>query len=273
MKITLQELRRIIREVMKPQTEVLTAFHTSPRSLSKLDVNRGMWFTLDRDLAKAYQTGTAWDNNKTNQHTYICEITGFFLPEKEVKKIAEKLGVNPNFLDDLTSNPPSPSDLDEVKAIIEATGADGFFHTDYHPIDMNKNSTSLFIPNPASCVKIIHEITDSLYGINEAIDDDREDFNDAVNELMKQPEMKSIEAFVEAKYDNDEEAYGTLELQALARNIYLGDQHGKGVVHKHELSSAPAAYRDRVKAELASFGLKFVPREKVKQHRGFTALP
>lgn len=107
--------------------------------------------------------------------------------------------------------------------------------------------------------------------VREAIDDDRDDFNDAVDELMKQPEMKSIEAFIESKYDDDEETYGTLELQALARNLYLKDQRGKGVVHKHELVSAPAAYRDKVKTELASFGLKFMPREKMKQHRGFTA--
>ena len=107
--------------------------------------------------------------------------------------------------------------------------------------------------------------------IREAIDDDRDDFNDAVDELMKQPEMKSIEAFVEAKYDDDDETYGTLELQALARNLYLKDQRGQGKVHKHTLATAPAEYRERVKNDLTGYGLKFVPREKMKQHRGFTA--
>jgi len=105
--------------------------------------------------------------------------------------------------------------------------------------------------------------------ISEGVDDDSDDFNDAVDELMKEPHMRSIEDFAEYKFDEEEETYSTLELQALARNLYLHDA-GRDV-KKGALATAPAAYRDRVKAELSSYGLKFSPRDKVKQVRGFTS--
>lgn len=105
--------------------------------------------------------------------------------------------------------------------------------------------------------------------ISEAINDDADDFNDAVDELMKEPHTKSIEAFVEFKYDEEEETYSTLELQALARNLYLQDS-GRSV-KKGSLATAPAAYRDKVKGELAGYGLTFSPRDKVKHTRGFTS--
>jgi hypothetical protein len=104
---------------------------------------------------------------------------------------------------------------------------------------------------------------------NESIDDDSDDFNDAVDELMKEPHMKSVEAFVEHKFDDDEETYTTLELQALSRNVYLS-QPGHGI-KKSQLATAPASVRDRVKEELAGFGLRFAPRAPIKHTRGFTS--
>ena len=112
--------------------------------------------------------------------------------------------------------------------------------------------------------KIINEV------ISEAIHDNQEDFNDAVNELMKQPEYKSLEAFIEMKFDNDEESFDTIELQALARNLYLQDQPKGSKVTKKTLTTAPASYRDKVKQELSGYGIKFSPRAAVKQTRGFT---
>jgi hypothetical protein len=97
--------------------------------------------------------------------------------------------------------------------------------------------------------------------ISEAIDDDSDDFNDTVDELMKEPHMKDVESFVEYKYEEEEETYSTLELQALARNLYLKDA-GRDV-KKGSLATAPAAYRDRVKGELNGYGLKFSPRDTV----------
>jgi hypothetical protein len=105
--------------------------------------------------------------------------------------------------------------------------------------------------------------------ISEGINDDADDFNDAVDELMKEPHMKSIEAFAETKFDDDEETYSTLELQALARNLYLKAMDRD--IKKSALASAPAAYRDKVKDELSSYGLKFSPRDKIKHIRGFTS--
>lgn len=105
--------------------------------------------------------------------------------------------------------------------------------------------------------------------IREGINDDADDFNDAVDELMKEPHMKTIDDFVAHKYEEEEESFGTVELQALARNLYLSDA-GRDV-KKGALATAPASYRDKVKAELDGYGLKFVPRDKVKHTRGFTS--
>lgn len=104
--------------------------------------------------------------------------------------------------------------------------------------------------------------------IAEAINDDQDDFNDAVEEMMKQPEMKSLESFAEFKFDNEEETFDTLELQALARNLFLQDTKG---IKKGQVATAPSQYRDKVKTELAGYGLKFVPRDKIKQVRGVTS--
>lgn len=104
--------------------------------------------------------------------------------------------------------------------------------------------------------------------ILEALDDNQDDFNDAVEELMKQPEMKSLEAFAEFKFDNEEESYGTVELQALARNLFLQDSKD---IKKGQVATAPSQYREKVKTELSAYGLKFTPRDKIKQVRGVTS--
>lgn len=107
-------------------------------------------------------------------------------------------------------------------------------------------------------------ITESRKNIIREID---EDLDDEIIELMKQPEFASIVSFAEMKFDDDEESYGTAELQALARNLYLQDNPK---VKALDLTTAPSVYREKVKKELEGWGLRFEPRKARKAHRGFS---
>lgn len=86
-------------------------------------------------------------------------------------------------------------------------------------------------------------------------------FEDAVTELMQFEEFKSIDSFVESKIENDEFSFSAVELQALARRH---DSRKLG----HEVTAVSPATVSKIKANLIDFGLRFVPREKVKHFRG-----
>ena len=109
--------------------------------------------------------------------------------------------------------------------------------------------------------KIILEV------ILEHFADEDKDLNREVEEFMALPEFASVEAFAEFKYENDEETYSVAELQALSKNIFIAEHPELDP----DTIFAPQSIRERVKNELGSYGLKFIPRKVQKQTRGFTA--
>lgn len=96
--------------------------------------------------------------------------------------------------------------------------------------------------------------------IVEALDDDDEE---AIAELMKQPEFKDIDAFIANKLDNDEFDYGFLELQALARNAARKRTHDKRVTNasKEDIDGVRKALE-------GGMGFQYVAREPIKRTRG-----
>lgn len=86
-------------------------------------------------------------------------------------------------------------------------------------------------------------------------------FDDEIDELRDEPELKSIEAFVQYKIDDEQTTFSASELQALARNADFKQRKLRNAL-------PPQSVVDSVKSELESYGLKFVPREKVRHFRG-----
>lgn len=103
---------------------------------------------------------------------------------------------------------------------------------------------------------------------NGALREVDEDLNDQIEDLMKQPEFKTLESFIEFMFDDERETYGAAELQALARNMYLAANRG---IKARDLATAPSRYRDEVKRELEGYGLRFEPRKAQKATRGFSS--
>lgn len=86
-------------------------------------------------------------------------------------------------------------------------------------------------------------------------------FEDEIEDLRKSPEFKTLEKFVEFKFDDEQETFNALELQALARNL---DFKTRGL--KNALP--PASLVTQVKNDLIGYGLRFEPRQTQKFFRG-----
>jgi hypothetical protein len=93
--------------------------------------------------------------------------------------------------------------------------------------------------------------------IKETLEDEIEDQIDIVR---KDPRCKTIDAFIEAKLDDDEYEYNFIELQALARNIASKEKGYDKLASPSETAS--------VKRALSDVGLKFIGREPIKNTRG-----
>lgn len=86
-------------------------------------------------------------------------------------------------------------------------------------------------------------------------------FDDDIDELRSSPEMKSIEDFVQYKIDDEDTTFTALELQTLARNIDFKQRKIKNALPPQNIVNS-------VRTELESYGLKFIPREKIRHFRG-----
>jgi hypothetical protein len=86
-------------------------------------------------------------------------------------------------------------------------------------------------------------------------------FEDEIKQLRKDPEYKNLETFVSYKFDDEQSTYTAVELQALVRNVDFNDRRMFDALPPNQLIND-------VKEELSSYGLKLVPREKVKHFRG-----
>lgn len=86
-------------------------------------------------------------------------------------------------------------------------------------------------------------------------------FEEEIDELRGEIEYSDIDTFAEFKLNNDENSYSTTDLQALARNV---DYEERGMYD----ALPPSEAIRRVKEELASYGLKFEPRQPQRHFRG-----
>jgi len=93
-----------------------------------------------------------------------------------------------------------------------------------------------------------------------------DDVEDQIDELCSTPEYKSVNDFLEYKLNNEEYEFNFIELQALARNetkARTGDKRTSAASQKETESIKDVLVRD--------YGFEFIPREKLKQTRGFTS--
>jgi hypothetical protein len=93
--------------------------------------------------------------------------------------------------------------------------------------------------------------------------DNREDaFDDNIDEMIKQPEFKDVDSFVNYKLDNEEFEFSTQELQALVHNT---EKKRLG----YNVSSVSSGATSNLRSILVNdYGFKFVPRAPVKFSRG-----
>jgi hypothetical protein len=89
-------------------------------------------------------------------------------------------------------------------------------------------------------------------------------FENDIKSLMKQPEYQTLDAFVEYKFEDEQESYDAKELQALARNIDYSQRKLKNALPPESLVTS-------IKNELQTYGLRFIPREKTQSTRGVTS--
>ena len=84
----------------------------------------------------------------------------------------------------------------------------------------------------------------------------------SVEEKASEPEYSSVEAFVNAKFDNDEETFDFTDVHALARSL---SRQKKGA---HKATVASEGDVKALRAELEGYGLRFVGRQAQRQTRG-----
>lgn len=86
-------------------------------------------------------------------------------------------------------------------------------------------------------------------------------FESDVLQLMSEPEYKSVDAFIQYKFDDEQDTFTAAELQALVRNIDYKTRKLKGALPPQGLVTS-------IKQELESYGLKLQQRETTKHFRG-----
>lgn len=98
-------------------------------------------------------------------------------------------------------------------------------------------------------------ISDLRQVIKEELEDDVEE---KITTAMKERRCKTIDAFVESKFEDDEYEFDFIELQALARNIASTKKGYKKLANPQETAE--------VKRELTGLGFKFIGREPLKKN-------
>jgi hypothetical protein len=87
-------------------------------------------------------------------------------------------------------------------------------------------------------------------------------FDDDIDSLVKQPEFRDLDTFVNYKLDNEEFEFSTQELQALVLNT---EKKRLG----HNVSSVSSGATSNIRSILVNdYGFKFIPRVPVKFARG-----
>jgi len=89
-------------------------------------------------------------------------------------------------------------------------------------------------------------------------------FQDEVEELMLEPEYSDVETFVNYKFDDEQNSFNAVELQAISRNV---DAKRTGI-NPRDMSAASEGTVKLIKAEIVSYGLKYEPRKPTKHFRG-----
>jgi hypothetical protein len=102
--------------------------------------------------------------------------------------------------------------------------------------------------------------------IKEALDANIEE---QVQEIINEPEYKTVESLVEFKLENDETTFSVAEVHAIARNMM---KPGLGKYQKMISESDPAKVK-LVIHELESYGLLYKPLQSIKNVRGITNNP
>ena len=87
------------------------------------------------------------------------------------------------------------------------------------------------------------------------------EFDKSVVEMMNEPEYEGLSSFIDYKADDEQTEFSTNELQAVARNMFAAISGQKNVI-------APDEFVNKLRTELESYGLKYVPRLKTKDYRG-----
>jgi hypothetical protein len=133
---------------------IITAYHTSPISLTKFKNKSAMWFTDRIELAKAYheyskgERGIAW--------TYEVIINGNILSTKNFSQACKNFKINEDeLIPELVSNPDNILSNPDIKKI--QTICDGFYHSDYDPRDNQKDVENILVFNPNKNVKLINK--------------------------------------------------------------------------------------------------------------------
>ena len=85
--------------------------------------------------------------------------------------------------------------------------------------------------------------------------------------LMKEPEFQSFDAFIEYKFDNEEDDFSTEEVHALVRNIAQRKQDRYKIVQAND----PDVHE--MIQKIKSYGLKYLPLKKPDNFRGATSNP
>ena len=89
-------------------------------------------------------------------------------------------------------------------------------------------------------------------------------FQDEVEELMSEPEYSDVDTFVNYKFDDEQNSFNAVELQAISRNV----DAKRLKIDPSEMSAAAENTVKLVKAEIISYGLTYEPRKPTKHFRG-----
>lgn len=100
--------------------------------------------------------------------------------------------------------------------------------------------------------------------LSETIEDH---LDDLIEKLRLEPEMSSVDSFIQSKFDNDDFEFNFIELHALARNLT------QERLPDLDVSEARIKELTEIKTQLSDLGFKFVGRAFEKSVRGITSNP
>lgn len=130
-------------------------FHTSPKPINKVG-NSPMWFAHTKENADAYHQNSL--DNHGSAHTYSAEVRGNIAhhTDPKVKKILSEAGVDhEDYSNDLVSNPTREEVEDHPGThALKTAGYHGYTHSDYDPIDPDKDADTTVVFNPSNRVSL-----------------------------------------------------------------------------------------------------------------------